>query len=540
MGRLRIPLAALATGMTLFLLLSLQSPAGASEHAGGGTLQVSFPVGWLDYVDPALSYSYAGWTLLDATCAQLMSYPDKPPPEGLRLVPEVAAAFPSSSNGGRTLTFRLRNGFRFSDGSPVRATAFARAINRTLSPGISPGAKYTLDIVGAAAVRAGRSAAASGVVARGNRLVIRFTHPVPDFVARTAMPFFCAVPPALPADPEGVGAFPGAGPYYISEYVRGQGAVLERNRFYGGSRPHHLDRIVVDLKADPADVLGLIESGKADWGLAPPPFYLDPGHALARKYGVNRSRFFAKPGLSLRGYVFNNRRPLFRDNVALRRAVNFAVDRTALVRTAANGSSLGGRPTDQYLPPGLPGFTNAHIYPLTGPDLPKARALARGHTRSGKVVLWTFDVPPELATAQVVKRNLKKIGLEVDVRGLAPNALFSQAAAPNAHFDLAFLSWAADYVDPYSFTSLLFDGRFIGSTNLAHFDSPTYNALMRRTAALQGDARYRAYGKLDVRLARDAAPMMAVAFDNQLTLVSKRVGCIVLRPTLDLVAACLR
>jgi len=139
-------------------------------------------------------------------------------------------------------------------------------MNRTLAPEVkwSAATQYTRDIVGAAAVQAGKSATASGVVASGRRLVVRFTRPVPDFAARTTMPFFCAVPPTLPADPEGVGAIPGAGPYYVSEYVRGQRVVLERNRFYGGSRPHHVDRIVVDLQPDPGSVLDRIESGQAD------------------------------------------------------------------------------------------------------------------------------------------------------------------------------------------------------------------------------------------------------------------------------------
>ncbi len=55
-----------------------------------------------------------------------------------------------------------------------------------------------------------------------------------------------------------------------------------------------------------------------------------------------------------------------------------------------------------------------------------------------------------------------------------------------------------------------------------------------------GQKRYRTYGRLDVDLARDAAPAIAYAYDNALTLVSKRVGCIVLNPYLDLAAACLK
>jgi peptide/nickel transport system substrate-binding protein len=532
----------LGTGAGLLALGLSQSGAVASPKAGsGGTFNVSFVTNALDYVDPALSYTLEGWTLLDLTCARLITYPDKPPPEGLRLVPEVAAGYPRISRGGKTFTFTLRTGFRFSDGTRVEASAFARAINRTLAPGIrSAGAQYTRDIAGADAVRSGKTAAASGVVARGNRLVVSFTRPVPDFPARTTMPFFCAVPPALPSDPEGVGAFPGSGPYYVSEYVRGQRVVLERNRFYRGKRPHRVDRFVVDLQAGtPSAVLGRIERGQADWGLVgPPPPYFDPAQGLARKYGVNRSQFFVKPGLVLKGYALNTSRPLFRNNVDLRRAVNFALDRAALVRNA--GSLLSGRPTDQYLPPSIPGFKDAHIYPLARPDVRTARALARGHTRGGKAVLWTFDVPVALAAAQIVSQNLKKIGLEVEVRAIPPSAYFQQLDARGARFDIGFFAWAADYVDPYSFTNSLLDGRFIGENNAAHFNSPKYNALMRRAAGLQGDARYQAYGRLDVQLARDAAPLVAVAYDNQATLVSKRVGCIVLRPALDLAAACLK
>ena len=137
-----------------------------------------------------------------------MTYPDEPPPEGYRLVPEVAAAYPRMSQGGRTWTFTLRTGFRFSDGTPVRASAFARAIAARWRPASARRRSATRAIVGAADVQAGRATSPAGVVARGNRLVVRFTRPVADFPAQTTMPFFCAVPPALPADPEGVDAFP--------------------------------------------------------------------------------------------------------------------------------------------------------------------------------------------------------------------------------------------------------------------------------------------------------------------------------------------
>ena len=95
------------------------------------------------------------------------------------------------------------------------------------------------------------------------------------------MTFFCAVPPTLPADPEGVGAFPGAGPYYVAEYRAGQRVVIRRNRFYRGTRPHHVDGFDVDLTVgSPQAVVDRIERGEADWGWVPPTYYFEQGRRL--------------------------------------------------------------------------------------------------------------------------------------------------------------------------------------------------------------------------------------------------------------------
>jgi len=512
---------------------------GSGTQRDGGIFRVVLPE--FDYVDPALSYSFGGWALLDTTCARLMTYPDKPAPEGFRVVPEVAADYPKISRNGKTYTFTLRSGFRFSDGTPVRASAFAHAINRSLARGVdSPGARYTGDIVGAADVQAGRTTAAAGVVARGNTLVIRFTRPVVDFAAKTTMPFFCAVPPKLPSDPEGLTIFPSAGPYVVTEYRPGERVTIRRNRFYGGSRPHHVDGFDVDLRVTgPAEALDRVERGDADWAYALSPHYFEPGRGLAAKYGINRSQFFVRPGFVLRHLIFNSARPLFRNNARLRRAVNFALDRRALVRTATN-TPLSDRLTDQFLPPSLPGFKDVSIYPLQRPNLERARALARGNLRAGKAVLYTNNNPQPLAVAQAAKQQLAAIGLEVELRPLPGAAFINRLYVSGEPWDLVLILWAPDFVDPFQFINELFDPQFTLTGNVGRFDSATYNPLMRRAARLRGPERYRAYGELDVRLAGEGAPSAPISFFNEPTLVSKRVGCIVLRPALDLTAVCLK
>jgi peptide/nickel transport system substrate-binding protein len=517
--------------------------AGA-EADKGGIFRISLQIGaGVDHVDPALAYTAPAWILLDTTCARLMSYPDKPVPAAFQLVPEVAVGFPKVSPDFKTYTFTLRNSFRFSDGKPVRASAFARAINRVLDPRMSsPWVVQLRDVVGAADVLAGRRITATGVTALGNRLVVRFTRAVTDFAARTAMPFMCAVPPTFPIDPEGVKSLPGAGPYQVTAFRPGETVTVRRNRFYGGVRPHHVDGFDVDLRAaSPFDMIERIDRGEADWGHSIAGQFFLPPLDLAGKYGLNRSRFFVKPGLTLQLVAFNSSRPLFRDNAALRQAVNFALDRSVLARAPASSA------TDQLLPFSLPGFRDADLYPLAKPNLERAQALARDNLRGAKAVFYAPDFAVPLAIAQLIKTQLAAIGLEAEIKPvplhIATAAYAGRLASPGEPWDIATVLWAPPIPEPYAYLNTLLDTRFIGGTNFVSFASAGYDDALRRTARLpQGRDRQLAYGELDVRIARDAAPLAPYAVLSEATFVSERVDrrCIVLRPVLDLAAVCLK
>jgi peptide/nickel transport system substrate-binding protein len=357
-----------------------------------------------------------------------------------------------------------------------------------------------------------------------------------------ASTFFCAVSPTMPVDAEGVGVFPAAGPYYVADYRRGERVLLRRNKFYGGHRPHHVDGFDVDLRSpSPQETLRTVDRGAADWAHTLAGIFFDPSLGLVQKYGINRSRFFVRRGLTLRILALNSSRPLFRNNPNLRKAVNFALNRREL---AASGGAMASRPTDQYLPFSLPGFKNADIYPLDG-DLQRARALARGNLRGGKAILYVNSSALPMAVGQLVRQQLAEIGLGVEIRPIpihsASAAYFKKLATPGEPWDIAFGLWSPSYIDPFAYINLLLDRQYVGATNFARFTSAAYDESMQRAARLpRGAARNSAYAALDVRLARDAAPLAAVDVLNEPTLVSKRVGCIVLRPVLDLTAVCLK
>jgi ABC-type transport system substrate-binding protein len=507
---------------------TLVALASGGSVPQGGVFRVA---GAPDAIDPAITLD-AG-DALQATCAKLMNYPDRSVPAGTRVVPEVAARYPAVSRNGRTYTFTIRSGFRFSTGEPVTAQSFAHEIDRVLDPKTnSPWIQYVQDIVGARAVMAGQAINPSGVRVHGDKLIITLTHPARDFPARTAFSVFCAVPADLPVTAEGVGApLPSAGPYTITDFVSGQKLVLKRNPFYRGRRPHHVAEI--DYVSVP-DAVTAVETGAADFDEDTSPADLPTD----RKY---RAQLHSVPGIAVRFIVLNSSQPLFRDNAPLRRAVNFAIDRRALIE--ARGGPITGVPTDQNLPTTMPGFVDARIYPLRRPDLKTARAIARGHTRRGTARLYIKDTPVDIAQAQIIARDLKPIGIRVVVKKFPGPALFQMLFTPGTRFDMTLLGYGPDYWDPYAVLNVLFDGRLIDtpySFDVGRFDSPKYNALLDAASRLTGLARYRAYGKLDIRLARKAAPMVPYENERVSNFVSTRVGCIVVNPFLDLAAVCLK
>ena len=525
---------------------TVAAPSGRSGGAAGlrdgGTLRIA--VTTFDSVDPAV----AGFTWARlATCALLVRYPDKPLPEGDRVVPEVAAGYPGISRNATTYTFRIKKGFRFSTGAPVTAANFAYALDRVLSPELqSTGADFIDDIVGAQAVRGGKTKHAAGVKVKGNTLSISLKRPAGDFLARLTSPWFCPVPRGLPIVPEGVDVPPpGSGPYYIAKWTRGRELVLKRNRFYRGGRPHHVAQFVATIGDDPDTITREIDGNQIDWGCgfnfgcADVP--TEAAGDLGRKYGVNRSRFFLRPESTIFYLALNTQRPLFRNNAGLRRAVNFALDRRALVR--ARGL-YWGRPSDAYLPLGMPGG-DVHPYPLERPNLAKARALARDHTRGGTAVLYGTDTDFQTAQARIVKRSLKRIGIRVTIKQFPFTVLNEKVGTQGEPFDIVFQGWNGLWVDPFWFINMLLDGRTIaksGNFNVSYFNVPRYNRLMAGAARLSGPSRYRAYGKLAFTLARDAAPLAVWGNRNTRLFVSKRVGCTILNgyAELDLAAVCLK
>ena len=546
-----IPVGGAPTGLALAggrLWVTVATPLAPSPSAGG-SVRVEEEQD-VDSTDPAIAYSPSSWQLEYATCLKLFNYPDRPGGLGSQLEPEAAVELPRPSAGGTVYTIRVRSGFRFSPPSnePVTAATFKYAIERSLSPRLGPGAvarSVVGGIVGLGAYEAGAAAHIAGVRVEGDALRIQLTRPMPTLPGLLALPFFCAVPIGTPVDPNGIRTIPSAGPYYVAASTPGQGVVLRRNPNYAGRRPHRLDQIDLGVGVLTSKAISDVVAGRADYttGEIPGPDAVRLERLYGRAHATAEARpwFTVHPTLTTYFLAMNTSRPPFSD-VRLRKAVNYAIDRSALARLGAGGHSLPLRPTDQYLPPAMAGTRHPRIYPLR-PDLPRARRLVAG--RQVHAVLYTCSADSCLQKAAVIERELARAGIVVEARTMSLENLFARLGTRGEPFDLAVVGWAADYPDPADFLNELLDGRSIrahGNVDYAYFDDPTFNAKLAAADRLAGARRTQAYGGLELEISRDAAPLAAIGNPVQPDLLSARIGCAVYQPLygIDLAALCVR
>lgn len=471
-------------------------------------------------LDPGLAQTQQSWELEYATCAKLLNYPSMEGYRGTRLVPEVAESLPKVSADKLTYTFTLRPGWRFSDGSAVTAASFARALERARSPELlSPADPYLREV--------------RDWSARGRTLTIRLRSAEPDFEERLSLPYFCAVPATTPNEQQD--HVPSAGPFAISHYQPGRSLLLTRNPYYHGPRKVRVSRILYRFGAFPSQIRLQLERGETDYGVITPSAFA----SLAQKFGTDTKHLFVVQQPTVAYLALNTNRPLFKDNPRLRRAVAYALDRPALVRLFG---PRGAKVTDEYLPPGFPGYEPKHVYPLAGPDLAKARALAQGHLRGGHATFLACGEEDCGERAIVVADALKQIG--IDVRIDQSPGQFTLAGVRGTHYDITDVIARPDYGDPYGLIDKLLDGRVIrsvGNTNLSYFTDPGLNDRIDAAEKLTGEARDRAYGELGLEVARTQSPLVAYAVLNARVFVSSRVGCITYQPVygLDLAGICL-
>jgi peptide/nickel transport system substrate-binding protein len=498
---------------------------GSADASKGGTLRLNMADADFDFVDPQLAYRTDDWSMIYATSMPLVGFEEKSGAAGAQLTPQAATAFPTVSKDGKTYTFHIRPGLKFSNGTPVTAASFQRAWERILSPkmGSPLGVNLSLqdDIVGGTAFLDGKAQHISGISAKGNTLSFHLTSPNATFVSILSMQWFTAVPSNLPYSSTGLNTYPAAGPYYIASRDPGRSTVLKRNPYYKGNRPANPDQIVFTPNVNRDQSLLQVKAGQSDMDIEGLPATATA--QLGQQFGVNKGRFYVGSTSCVNYMGMNTARAPF-NNVALRKAVNYAIDRPAQVRLLG---AYAGKRTSQLLVPGIPGYKPFNAYPLAGADVAKAKAIG-GAAIAAAPTLNIVHTTSTASTnrAQVAEFNLKQIGFKVnDLPTPATNYYQVIQTRGTTYNFVTNGGWCADYFDPFDYLNVLFDGRKIAAANnnnYTYFNNATFNKGLDHAASLSGSARAAAYAQLDKDLIQKYAPIVPYLLPTNDYFVSAR------------------
>ena len=429
------------------------APPGApanSPHRGGTLTMLWNGVG--SSIDPAVDYD-PNWFLLRMTNDGLVGYRQVGGVLGNELVPDLATAIPKATDGGRTYAFHLRHGIRFSNGQTVTPVDVTASLEREFKiPG--PGANFYSAIVGATACEAHSKTCslAHGVVADNAASTVTFhlTQPDPNFMQELTLPFADVLPSGTPAQDTGTTPLPATGPYEIQKYQPNQDMVFVRNpdfhQWSAQAQPDgYPNRIYLKIGLPLEDATTEVEKGEADWMYDTPPS--DRLGSLAAQYPsqihINSTTQVYYMAMNVRVAPFNN--------LKVRQALNYAVDRAAVV--GLEGGTRLAQPTCQILPPKFPAYSPYCPYTVnpgsghwTAPNLAKAKKLiAASHTAGQSVTVISLPDDTSKNISLYFVSLLDHLGYHASLKTLTSSVEYSYVQDSRNKAQISLSYWSPDY-----------------------------------------------------------------------------------------------
>ncbi|MHB8173737.1 MAG: ABC transporter substrate-binding protein [Nitrospirota bacterium] len=456
-------------------------------------------------LDPAYIVDVPGGQVAAKIFDGLVSYDDK-----ARIIPGLASSW-SVSPDGRTYTFNIRPGVKFSDGREVTSADFKYSFERVLSPKTNSPRTWLFDrIKGARQFMEGKSAEVVGIKCPDSRtLVIELREPFGPFLGLLAMPGAYVVPKEEVAKyGEHFSDHPvGTGPYTLLKWDHGSRIVLKANRNYFGGRPG-VSGISYRVIPEELTAVAEFERGNLDALNVPAPEF--------RRYSQDprwNKRLLSQVGLNTYYLGMNCQKAPLND-VRVRRAISMAIDRKRILETVYEGRGvLASGPVPDFLLPANPssageGLRAAHVRPDARRDqkrggtaslgssghalsqaLPgtyeynpaEAKRLLKeaGYPDGISLKIYIGDEQETLDMVEVIQQYLADVGVKTSIVQLEWSA-FKQAIN-NGDADLFWLSWQADYPDPENFLyPVFYSGNTGPAGNRARFQDKKFDALITR------------------------------------------------------------
>ena len=504
------------------------------QHAGGTLTILSKSASGT--VDPHISYDNQPWQMLHTVYDGLLAFRQVGGTKSTELVPDLVEAMPKVTDGGRTYTFTLRRGVRFSTGAEVTTKDVVASFRRIFRASGPTAGTFYQNIVGAdACLEKPAACTLPGVTAHGRDIVIRLTRADSEFPMKLAVPHAVVLPAGTPAKDQGNKPIPGTGPYVISSYDPNKQLLLKRNpRFkewsHAAQPQGYPDKIVYQYGTTVEGAVTAVENGAADVVWDPPPAdrLNELGTRFVNQVHVNSLNAFWYLPLNVNIAPFNN--------LKARQAVNWAIDRSATTRLF--GGNALGRPTCTVLPEGFPGHADFCDYTKPagttwkGNDMAEAKRLVKESGTAGqKVAVVVGDDDTSKSMGEYVRSVLQEIGYKASLKVLSANIHFSYIQNTNNKVQISVTQWYQDYPAASDFLNVLlsctsFHQGSDSSINIGGYCDKKLDATMKRAMELDQTAPEAAtelWGRAD-RQAMSQAPIVPLFAPRQVDFLSQRVG----------------
>lgn len=444
--------------------------------------------------------------------------------ESTDVEPGLATSWESSPDGLRW-TFHLREGVRFHDGTPCDADAVVFSFQRQYDP------NHPFHKVGGPYlywVALGFDDVIENVSAPDSKtVVIRLKRPYAPLLSALAVPAFSIVSPtALKKYGEDFKSHPvGSGPFKFVEWQRDDRIVLERNDDYWGGKSS-LDRII--FRSIPDNATRLLELEQGGIHILE---YPDPENLEAIRSNPDLV-LIEKPGMSVGYIAMNTKKPPLHD-VRVRRAINHAINKQAIVERLYNGLAVAAK---NPIPPTIWGYHDSLVdYEY---DPAKAKALLKKALPQGSRELTLYALPAPRPyflnpnqIALAVQSDLQAVGLRVRIATFEFGTYLEKVK--NGEHDLAMLGWIADYADPDNFLyfNLDKDNAKPPAGNIAFYESDPLHELLIAAQKESDHNKRVAFYRRAQEIIHEDAPWVPIAHAQNVVVTRSNVEGLVLNPT---------
>ena len=535
-----------ATFVTGSLGLAVVTSASASNtslpyqsaHAGGTLKLLASTAGGT--LDPQVNYTLQYWQLYQATYDGLVSFHKVGGAASFEVVPDLATALPKVTNGGKTYTFTLRKGIKFSNGQTVTVNDVLSSFRRLFKvSNPNAGTWYSAIVGGAKCVTTPATCTLKGGVvvnAKTNKVSFNLVAPDAEFLDQLAVPFGSILPASAPMKDAGTTPIAGTGAYKFSKYDPNHQLTMVRNPFFKvwsaaaqpKGYPNEIDMVFGQTVESEVTA---VENGQGDWVFDPLPS--DRLQQLSTKYA---SQLHVNSLTAIWYLPMNTNLAPF-NNYKAREALNYAINKTAAIKLF--GGSQLAQPACTILPPGFPGHLDFCFYQkgkgtmYGGPDLAKAKALVKESGTFGQSVgiVVTNDSVNE-AVGQYVQSVLNSIGYKATIKPLSANIQFNYIQNTKNKVQISLTQWYQDYPAASDFLKVLlscsgFHPGSDNSINIAGYCNKSIDAKMNQaeTLSLTNPAGANLlWGQIDKQMMGTVAPWVPLFTPKQIDFVGKRVG----------------